>query len=127
MRRIAQVNAAYDRYLERGFPTADFDGQPESETLQCRNELDRTNWMGLLIKCLALRDEGYGEAPIDPPIRCTSNRMYAVTVNDCIARMFALLELVGAAQSRWWALKDAVRDCPTRQGLAEIDLEAGWP
>jgi hypothetical protein len=126
-RRVEQVNRRYDAYLAAGFPTADFDGQPEPETLQCRHELDRTNWLGLLIKCLAARDAGAGDVPMDPPIRCTSNRMYAVTYTDALARMFVLLDQAGAAQANWWRLKDLVRDCERREDLARIDLEEGWP
>lgn len=125
--KLDKVDARYRLLLAEGFPTADFDGQPEPETLQCRHELDRTNWFGLLIKCLAARDAGAGEVPMDPPIRCTSNRMYAVTYADALERMFVLLGQAGAAQANWWRLKDLVRDCERREDLALIDLEEGWP
>lgn len=125
--RLRDVDARYQRCLGAGFVTAPFEGQPEPETLQCRNEHDRTNWLGLLIKCLSARDMGAGDLPMDPPLRCTSNRMYAVTHNDALERMFVLLDQAARAQANWWRLKDAVRDCPTRAGLADIDLEQGWP
>lgn len=126
-RKVGEIDAKYAEVLARGFATADFEGQPEPETLQCRNELDRTNWFGLLIKSLAARDEGFGDVPISPPIRCTSNRMYAVTYDDAIARMFALLDVVGAAQANWWRLKDEARAVEKRTDLDLIDLSAGWP
>lgn len=125
--RLAQVNAHYAAYLAAGFPTAEFDAQPEPETLQCRDELDRTNWLGLLMKCQAKIAMGRGEEPCDPPIRCTSNRMYAVSHEEAQARMYGLLDQVGQAQANWWRLKDAVRDCPSREALSLIDLEEGWP
>jgi hypothetical protein len=124
---LAKVNLVYQRYLAQGFATADFEGQPEPETLQCRDELDRTNWIGLLLKCQAAISQGAGALPIDPPIRCTSNRMYAVTYNDATARMYALLNQVGAAQANWWRLKDLVRACGQREDLALIDVDEGWP
>jgi hypothetical protein len=126
-RRLLDVNAAYEDVLARGFATATFAGQPEAETLQCRNEMDRTNWLGLVIKCQFAIQALAGGAPIDPPIRCTSNRMYAVTYDDALARMLVLLGQVGAAQANWWRLKDAVRAAQTGEALNALDLTQGWP
>lgn len=125
--RMDQVTAAYDAYLDQGFGTADFLDQPEPETLQCRNDLDRTNWLGLLMKAQAMVAVGAGALPCDPPIRCTSNRMYAVPYSEVVTRMFDLLTKVGTAQANWWRLKDEVRACPNREALKLIDLTQGWP
>jgi hypothetical protein len=127
LRRLAEVDAAYQAVLGQGFATADFAGQPEPETLQCRDELDRTNWLGLVFKCQFAIQAAAGEAPIDPPIRCTSNRMYAVTYNDALSRMLVLLAQVGAAQANWWRLKDLVRAAASNDALRVIDLSEGWP
>lgn len=126
-RRLEQVNEVYDAYLAGGFGTPAFADQPEPETLQCRNELDRTNWLGLLLKAQAMTAAGQGDLPSEPPIRCTSNRMYAVPYTEVEVRMLDLLNRVGAAQGNWWRLKDAVRECPTRDDLNLIDLSEGWP
>lgn len=127
-RCLEGVNRAYTAYLAQGFATADFDGQPEPETLQCRNELDRTNWIGLLIECQAniAALNGAGSIP-SPGIRCSSNRMYVVTYDDAAARMFALLGQVQAAQANWWRLKDDVAAAETNAALRAIDLTEGWP
>lgn len=125
-RRAGEAEAAYAAHLELGFPTADFDGQPEPETLQCRSETDRTNWLGLIIKCQAAVAAGAGDLPIDPPIRCTSNRMYAVTHADALARMYDLLGKVGAAQANLWRIKDQIAACERRDDLNLIDLTEGW-
>jgi hypothetical protein len=122
-----KITPRYDAYLAQGFATADFDGQPEPETLQCRNELDRTNWIGLVIKCQAAVSLGAGDLPIDVPIRCTSNRMYVVTYADALGRMFDLLNKVGLAQANWWRLKDEARSKTDWRELEQIDLEEGWP
>jgi hypothetical protein len=122
-----KITPRYDTYLAQGFATADFDGQPEPETLQCRNELDRTNWIGLVIKCQAAVSLGAGDLPIDVPIRCTSNRMYVVTYADALGRMFDLLNKVGLAQANWWRLKDEARSKTDWRELEQIDLEEGWP
>lgn len=126
--RIERVNERYDAYLAEGFATADFEDQPEPERLQCRTDLDRTNWIGLVIKCQAAIAAELGDLPCDPPIRCTSNRMYAVSYADALGRMFVLLDQVGRAQANWWRLKDACRaEGLTLADLNAIDLEEGWP
>lgn len=126
-RKLEEVNRAYEAFLQLGFPTADFAGQPEPETLQCRNELDRTNWIGLILKCQYAISLGAGELPIDPPIRCTSNRMYAPSYSDAAGRMFALLGLVGEAQANNWRMKDLVQAAESGEALNAIDLTEGWP
>lgn len=126
-KRLEDVNARYAAYLNEGFPTADFDGQPEPETLQCRDETDQIRWIALLLKCQTAIQLGAGDLPIDPPIRCTSNREYAVSHSDAAQRMFALLSVYGVALKNFWRLKDAVRACPTRSELKHVNLEEGWP
>lgn len=126
-RKVLEIDARYQAFLAQGFDTADFEGQPEPETLQCRNEYDRTNWLGLVVKCQAAIVLGAGDLTMDIPIRCTSNRNYFVTYNDALGRMFGLLQLVAQAQANWWRLKDAARACERRSDLAQIDLDEGWP
>lgn len=130
-RRLEEVNAAYDAYLQQGFPTADFPDQPEPETLQCRDELDRTNWLGLIVECqvaIATDPQNAPGANIpDPGLRCTSNRMYVVTYAEAMSRMFSLLGMVQQAQANWWRLKDLVRSAATSEELNAIDLTEGWP
>lgn len=123
---MVDINARYAAYLALGFPTADFDGQPEPETLQCRNELDRTNWLGLIVSCQAAVGLGAGDLT-GPSIRCTSNRMYEISYADGLGRMFALLSLVQAAQENWWRMKDLARAAVYQADLDAIDLEEGWP
>lgn len=126
-RRLEEVSRAYDDVLAQGFPTADFAGQPEPETLQCRNETDRTNWIGLILECQFALAQGQGDEDIPAPgLRCTSNRMYVITYNDALSRMLSLLGAVQQAQANWWRLKDLVRAAETGEGLNAIDLTEGW-
>jgi hypothetical protein len=125
--KLAQLAVAYKRRLEAGFATAEFDGQPEPETLQCRDETDQIRWLALIMKCQAAIEAGFGDQPIDPPIRCTSNREYAVSHSDALSRMQTLMAQVGEALKHSWALKDEIRACPTREALFRIELEEGWP
>jgi hypothetical protein len=125
---IERVTAQYERQLAKGFPTAPLEGQPEPERLQCRNVLDRTNWLGLVVDCQLKIALGYGDVvEAGTLIRCTSNRMYQISPNDALARMAALLTQADLAQRRWWELKDQVRVAETDAALEALDLEAGWP
>jgi hypothetical protein len=127
-RRILRFNDKYADILSAGFATADFEGQPEPETLQCRNELDRTNWLGLVVDCQVKIALGYGDVvEVGTAIRCTSNRMYQVSPNDGLARMLVLLGQAQTAQANHWRLKDAARDALTQEALDAIDENEGWP
>ena len=127
-RKIEEIDAAYAEYLTHGFITADFEGQPEPERLQCRNELDRTNWLGLVVDCQAKIGFGLGDVvQAGTLIRCTSNRMYQISPNDALSRMFGLLGQAKAAQENWWRLKDLARSAEKRTDLDLIDLTGGWP
>lgn len=128
-RQIERVNQRYELFLSQGFATADFVGQPEPETLQCRNDLDRTNWLGLVVKSQLAIAQGVGdELAAGTRLRCSSNRMYAVTPNDALSRMISLLGMVDLAQQNWWRLKDLCRAEPlTAADLQAINLNEGWP
>lgn len=127
-RRTRELTEAYGRVLATGFATAPFEGQPEPETLQCRNELDRTNWLGLVLDCQVKIQLGYGDVvEAGSAIRCTSNRMYQVSPNDALNRMIVLLGQAATAQSNWWRLKDLARDVETAEALEAIDDTEGWP
>jgi hypothetical protein len=127
-RRIGDVNRRYEAYLARGFPTAPFDGEPEPERLQCRNELDRTNWLGLVVDCQFKIAFDLGDVTeAGTALRCTSNRMYQVSPNDALGRMITLLGQVQAAQANWWRLKDLCRTVRFATDLEALDLEEGWP
>jgi hypothetical protein len=137
-RRILAADAAYTAFLAPGFPLDDYPG----ETLQIRNEMDRTNWLGLVKKIeWALRDEVLfyedlglpvpdvlGDYPIpEPGLRCTSNAFIRPKVKDVLTIMEGLLTFAEAAQANWWRLKDECRSVTTRADLEAIDMGAGWP
>lgn len=127
-RKIGEIDRKYAAVLASGFPTADFEGQPEPETLQCRHELDRTNWIGLLLQCQAMAALGLGEELIpEPGMRCTSNRMYRPTFDGAQARLWVLFAQAAAAQANWWRLKDAARAAADWRELERLDLDEGWP
>lgn len=136
--RLEIVNQNYVAFLAVGFALADYPG----ETLQCRTELDRTNWFELRDSCreaIAAERAAYegagaplpdvlGDYPLpEPGIRCTSNGFIRPTVAATLTILADLKEWVRLAQENWWSLKDAVRDAETRQDLFALDLNAGWP
>lgn len=126
-RKVLEIDRVYAAVLARGFATEDFDGQPEPETLQCRNEHDRTNWLVLMGLCEEAIAGGLGDQLIPVPIRCTSNRMYVVSFDDCLARLRVLRTQAAVAQANWWRLKDAARAVHDWRALEDLDLTEGWP
>lgn len=126
-RKIGEIDRRYAAVLASGFPTSEFEGQPAPETLQCRNEHDRTNWLTLMGLCGEAVLAGFGDELIPVPIRCTSNRMYVVSFEDCLERLRVLRSQAAAAQANWWRLKDVARSVSDWRELERLDLDEGWP
>lgn len=127
--KLEQLEARYAAFLAAGFFTGRFIGPTGLmwETLQCRDATDQIRWLALLMKCQAAIANGAGQFPIDPPIRCTSNREYAVSHAVAAQKMMALMEAYGVGLKNLWRLKDAIRAAETREALNAIDLDEGWP
>jgi hypothetical protein len=126
-RKARQLEERYDAFLQVGFPTAAFVGQPEPETLQVRHAEDRTNWLGFLTSCQLQVGQGNGAVLAKVPIRCTSNRNYTVTYLNGFIRMGALLTAVGDAVVNNWRLKDLILRAENLGELNAVDLDEGWP
>lgn len=122
--RLEAVNTRYADHLAKGF-TVEFDGQ--AETLQCRSDVDRCNWLAMHSMCMEAISAGMGDELIPVGFRCTSNRSYAVTFSEALGVLQGLRTWAAMAQANWWRLKDAVRDCTSREALKDIDLDEGWP
>ena len=138
-RRIIAIDARYNAFLSGGVPLADYPG----ETLQCRNELDRTNWMELRDLCrqaieaekayyaannLPDPEAGWGAGLITAPgIRTTSNAYIQPTVAATLAILASITTWAFAGQANWWRMKDEARACTTREALEAVNLETGWP
>lgn len=125
-RKAEQANAAYDAFIAGGFPLENFPG----ETLQCRNDTDRSNWFEVRDLCreMIFADPLWADLPFpDPGLRCTSNAFVLPTVGEVLQILTDMRAWVFAGQMNLWRLKDAVRDCTTRAGLNTINTDEGWP
>jgi hypothetical protein len=123
-RLLQRINEQYARVLDAGMALADYPG----ETIQCRNELDRTNWLGLKDICEEAVALDAGELLIpEPGIRCTSNVFIRPTYAYTLDLMRAVRNYALAAQANWWRLKDLAKTASSLDQLHSIDLEAGWP
>ena len=135
-RKRLEIDAAYTAFLIGGMALADYPG----ETIQCRNELDRTNWFELRDMCRqAITAEKaawdglpptpvWGNYPITAPgIRCTSNRYVQPTVAATLVMMSAVSGWALVAQANWWRMKDLCDAATTDDDLRAINLDEGWP
>lgn len=98
-----------------------------AETLQCRNEHDRTNWLGLLAGAQAGVAAGAGAANYPIKIRATSNAEYTVTNAEAVSLMFGILGWAGGVLAAYWAVKDAITEAGNTPTLNAVDIEAGYP
>ena len=138
-RRIIAIDARYLTFLGSGVPLANYPGL----TLQCRNELDRTNWMELRDLCrqaiaaekayyaannLPDPQAGWGAGLITVPgIRTTSNAYIRPSVAGTLAILATVTTWAFDGQANWWRMKDQARACTTPEALEAINLETGWP
>lgn len=99
---------------------------PLWETLQCRNELDRTNWLGLKDMCRDAIALGAGDTLIPSALRCTSNRMYQITFSAAKQLMTDIMMWAAWHQAVSWELKDAV-DAATSVAQVNAVDETAWP
>lgn len=124
-RTLERVNAAYAAHLDRGMELLGYPG----ETIQCRNELDRTNWLGLQDICRDAIAADLGDVPIpEPGIRCTSNRFIRPTYAETAYLMRQVRDYAMTSQAVWWGLKDAVKTASTLDALQAIEdgLGEAW-
>lgn len=117
------VETEYATRLAIGFPLPGHPGQ----TLQCRTDHDRTNWIGLMLKCQMMVAAGAGAQPCDMPLRTTANLGVQFTYAETLQIMLAILQWSAAMLGARWALKDACDTAATAEDLAAIDLSSGWP
>jgi hypothetical protein len=68
-RKVAEITAAYEAFLEPGYPLT-LEGV--AETLQVAREVDRTNWLTLLGICDEAVWRGQGTRP--SRFRCAAHR-----------------------------------------------------
>lgn len=122
--KLSLAAATYEEKLAVGYPVT-LGGN--DETLQCRNEHDRTNWLGLLIGAQTAVGLGAGASAYPVKIRCTSNAEYSVTNTEAVALMLGLLGWAGTMLAAYWAVKDSIKDAPNGASVDAVDVSAGYP
>lgn len=122
--RRAQAEAHYDGLLAVGFPVP---ALGEGETLQLRNEHDRTNWLALKDSCNDAIAAGLGAELCPLPIRTTANVNHALTFADAAQLMRDLRAWGSAMMGALWAVKAQIDAAQTIEALEAIDLGAGYP
>ena len=122
--RLRDASTVYAANLAAGYPVT-LGGN--AETLQCRNDHDRTNWLGLLIGAQTAVALGQGAADYPIKLRCTSNAEYTVTNDAAVLLMLGLLNWAGATMAAYWAVKDAITEAGNTPTLNAVNLEAGYP
>lgn len=126
---LKAAQARYELHLAGGFP-CDFvgpEGDAVAETLQMRNDTDRTNWLSLKDACNEVILAGFGAHPIQLPLRATSNRDYTPSYADTAEVLRRLRSWGAISLANLWRLKGLIQAAPTRKDLFAIDLEVGWP
>jgi len=123
---IVQAQALYDAKLAAGFPVTH---GAISDTLQLRDNRDRTNWLGLKDSCNDAILAGLGEAPCPLPVRTTGNQSLPLTFNETAQMMRDLRTWAAELQGVVWAKKDAIDAAADAEALAAVEatLEDGWP
>jgi hypothetical protein len=107
-----------------GFPCT-LDAQ--AETLQLRDQTDRTNWLALMLACQINIGAGNGAGMISPGVRTTANRTHAMTYSACITLLGSLLTWASSMQGNIWLKVDAITAAIDQTSLGAIDITTGWP
>ena len=123
-RRLEEADAAYQAFLAGGFPCV-LGGN--IETLQLRDDADKTNWLIFLGVCNEAVTGLLGSSTIPLPIRCTSNRTYFITYLQAQTLVRDMRAWGFAAQANAWLHKDALAMATTGEELNAVDVKAGWP
>lgn len=122
--KLAAAGAVYAAKIAAGYPVT-LEGV--AETLQVRNDTDRTNWLGLKSAAKDAIDAGNGSDLYPVKIRTTSNARYALTNDAAFALMSAVLVWLADHMDAFWDIADAIEAAADADALAAIDLEAGYP
>lgn len=121
----AAIEQGYTQRMQAGFPYT-FAGD-KHETLQVKPE-DQTNWLTLKDAARDAIAAGAGAMACQPPIRVTSNALYAVPWTEVVTILNLARTWGGTMMGVSWALKDAVAAAPDIATLNAINIDAApWP
>ncbi len=119
-----QTQARCDALLTGGYrpPTGPLAGQ----TLQLRNNLDRTNWLTSQAAYGAAVAAGAG-AVSGATFRTAENITTVMTYAEGLVVLLDMAAWGASVYAACWAIKDAIAGAADIAALEAVDLETGWP
>lgn len=118
------TQARCDAILTGGYrpPTGPLAGQ----TLQLRNNLDRTSWLTSQAAYGAAVAAGAG-AVTGATFRTAENITTTMTYAEGLGILLDMAAWGASVYAACWAIKDAIAGAADITALDTVDLEAGWP
>ena len=123
-RMSSEAQVRCDALLTGGYrpPTGPLAGQ----TLQLRNNLDRTNWLTSQAAYGAAVAAGAG-AVTGATFRTAENITTTMSYADGLGVLLDMAAWGASVYAACWAIKDAIAGAADITALDTVDLEAGWP
>ena len=119
-----RVNAIRDQHHAAGY-SHDFGAEYGVQTLQSRDDRDRTNWLVLDSNAGKLVAAGLGDTLME--MRPESNISMMIPASDVVVILSAMASWGGSVLRRSWELKDQIDAAETVEQLTAIDTNEGWP
>ena len=119
--RHREIDKIRDEQFAKGF-TYDFGETYGLQTLQMRNDRDRTNWLALDSAATKLIAAGLEDTMLS--LRPESNIEMEIPATQVSSILSALSSHGSAIMKRSWELKDAV---DAADDPYSVDIESGWP
>jgi hypothetical protein len=101
-------------------------GTLAGQTLQVRDETDKTNWLASAVAYSAAIANGMGTVA-GAMFRTSSNQNFTVTFNEGLQVLLSMQTWGGTIDAACWALKDRISAATDQASLDAIDVSAGWP
>ncbi len=118
------TQARCDALLTGGYKPSS--GPLAGQTLQLRNNLDRTNWLTSQAAYGAAVAAGAG-AVSGATFRTAENITTVMTYAEGLGVLLDMAAWGASVYAACWAIKDAIAASADDAALDAVDLEAGWP
>jgi hypothetical protein len=122
--KIARVDEICAEVLSSGYTPKT--GPLAGQTLQTRDNTDRTNWLTSQAAYLSAVMTGAGAA-MGANFRTQDNKTITMSYADGLGNLLGMAAWGAAVMGRSWTLKDALRAATSVDAIDAIDIESGWP